>query len=107
MTFMDAEQTMLQPAVTDESLPKTDGRLQKLAPWMAGSGIAMGQALLATACSLPTVGKCVGCGSCVVGVATLCSWALKRRKADQTLREQGLEPFEIRTQREQNDNLLP
>jgi hypothetical protein len=107
MTFMDAEHTMAQPAITTDKQLKVENHLHKLAPWMAGSGIAMGQALLATACSLPTVGKCVGCGSCVVGVATLCSWALKRRKADQTLREQGLEPFEIRTQREQNDNLLP
>ncbi len=107
MTFMDAEPAVLQPVNANDKPLKVDSRIQKLAPWMAGSGIAMGQALLATACSLPTVGKCVGCGSCVVGVATLCSWALKRRKADQALREQGLEPFEIRTLPAAKDHLLP
>lgn len=69
----------------------------RLMPWLAGSGMAMGQAALATACSLPTLGKCVGCGSCVVGVATLYGWAMKNRQADRQRAEQGLEPFEIRT----------
>lgn len=72
-------------------------RLLQLAPWLAGSGIALGQAMLATACTLPTVGKCAGCGSCVVGVVALSSWAIKRRKADALAKAQGLEPFEIRT----------
>jgi len=105
MTFMDAEQTLDQATIAADKPLQVERHLQKLAPWMAGSGIAMGQAFLATACSLPTVGKCVGCGSCVVGVATLCSWALKRRKADQTLRQQGLEPFEIRTPSAAKDSL--
>lgn len=70
---------------------------QRLIPWMAGSGMAMGQAVLATACSLPTVGKCVGCGSCVVGVATLYGWAMKHKQAGRQRIQQGLEPFEIRT----------
>lgn len=107
MTFVDAEHTIIQPDIANDKTPQVPSRIQKLAPWAAGSGIAMGQALLATACSLPTMGKCVGCGSCVIGVATLCSWALKRRKTDQTLRQQGLEPFEIRSMDEQQDHLLP
>lgn len=81
--------------------------IQKLLPWLAGSGVAMGQAVLATACTLPTVGKCAGCGSCVVAVATLSTWALKRRKADaERTQRQGLEPFEIRTASTTEDQSL-
>lgn len=75
-----------------------EGVWSRLMPWLAGSGIALGQATLASACSLPTLGKCVGCGSCVVGVASLSSWALGRRKHQQALAAQGLEPFEVRSQ---------
>ena len=70
---------------------------QPLLPWLAGSGIAMGQALLATRCTVTTLGKCVGCGSCIVAVASLSTWAIKRRKADAARRAaSGLEPFEVR-----------
>lgn len=84
-------------SIADDAGIDAQSKLLQLAPWLAGSGIALGQALLATACTLPTVGKCAGCGSCVVGVAALSSWAIKRRKADALAKEQGLEPFEIRT----------
>lgn len=80
--------------------------MAKLAPWFAGSGIALGQAVLATACTLPTAGKCAGCGSCVVGVAALYSWAVKRRKTDLAMaKEHGLEPFEIRSQASQGQDI--
>ena len=69
-------------------------KLQQLAPWFAGSGIALGQAMLATGCTLSTLGKCAGCGGCIVGVATLSTWALKSKHKK---REHGLEPFEIRS----------
>lgn len=85
----------------ETSLPDTiaaDRRpWQRMMPWLAGSGMAMGQAALATACSLPTLGKCVGCGSCVVGVATLYGWATKRKQSDRLRAAQGLEPFEVRS----------
>jgi hypothetical protein len=71
--------------------------LDKVGPWLTGSGIAAGQAFLATGCSVPKIGKCVGCGSCVVAVVTLTGWALKNRKARNKQMEQGLEPFEVRT----------
>ncbi len=71
--------------------------LNKIAPWMTGSAMAAGQAFLATGCSVPKVGKCVGCGSCVVAVLTLSGWAMKRRKETKRLEQQGLEPFEIRS----------
>ncbi len=69
----------------------------KVGPWLAGSGMASGQAFLATGCSVPKIGKCVGCGSCVVAVATLAGWTIKSRKDRKKLLEQGLEPFEVRT----------
>lgn len=72
--------------------------LDKVGPWLTGSGIASGQAFLATGCSVPKIGKCVGCGSCVVAVVTLAGWAFKSRKDLRNKQvEQGLEPFEVRT----------
>lgn len=68
------------------------------APWLIGSAMAIGQAVLATACTLPTAGKCAGCGSCAVAVATLYGWANRRQSHDRKRTEDtGLEPFEIRT----------
>jgi len=67
-------------------------------PWLAGSAIAAGQAFLATGCSVPKVGKCVGCGSCIVAVASLSAWAIRHRRQNRLrLFEQGLEPFEVQT----------
>lgn len=83
----------------DKSL--TDQLLNKVGPWLAGSGIASGQAFLATGCSVPKIGKCVGCGSCIVAVVTLTGWALNNQKARKKQRELGLEPFETRTDKQQ------
>ena len=79
-------------------MKKLPSLLTTLTPWLTGSGIATGQAMLATACSVPKIGQCVGCGSCAVAVVALSGWALKNRR-DQVCKqkEQGLEPFEIRT----------
>ncbi|BCX81497.1 hypothetical protein MIT9_P1075 [Methylomarinovum caldicuralii] len=57
----------------------------KTAPWLAGAGIAGGQAGLATRCTVPQQGVCSGCGSCAVVVASLVTWAVvakKRRGGD-------------------------
>ncbi len=71
---------------------------EKVGPWMTGSGMALGQGLLATACTVPKIGHCAGCGSCIVAVVTLSGWALKKR-GEKVLDSNGdlLEPFEIRT----------
>ncbi len=75
-----------------------DQLTEKIGPWMTGSGMALGQGLLATACTVPKVGHCAGCGSCIVAVVTLSGWALKKRKEKmQDDQGQALEPFEIRT----------
>lgn len=82
-----------EPGLADASSKAS--LINAVAPWLTGSAIAAGQAFLATGCSVPKVGKCVGCGSCVVAVVTLSGWALKRRKHTQHLKQQGLEPFEV------------
>jgi len=89
----------LQNPQNDEHESVAKMRLFNLAaPWIAGSAMAAGQAFLATGCSVPKVGKCVGCGSCVVAVITLSSWAMRRRKqTKQRMQVYGLEPFEVRT----------
>jgi hypothetical protein len=73
---------------------KTVDLVEKSLPWLTGSGVALSQGLLATACTVPKMGTCAGCGSCIVAVATFAGWALKNRREKN---ENGLEPFEIRT----------
>jgi len=73
---------------------KRDDLITQSLPWITGSGVALSQGLLATACTVPKIGTCAGCGSCVVAVTTFAGWALKNRRDK---KENGLEPFEIRT----------
>jgi len=55
-----------------------------LLPWMAGAGVAVSQVALSTGCTLPRDGQCSTCGSCVVALGVLVSWAvLKKRNGDQ------------------------
>lgn len=73
---------------------KTSDLVTQTLPWLTGSGVALSQGLLATACTVPKIGTCAGCGSCIIAVATFTGLALKKRREN---REQGLEPFEIHT----------
>ena len=73
---------------------KTSDLVAQTLPWLTGSGVALSQGLLATACTVPKIGTCAGCGSCIIAVATFTGLALKKHSEK---REQGLEPFEIRT----------
>lgn len=73
---------------------KTSDLVEKSLPWLTGSGVALSQGLLATACTVPKIGTCAGCGSCIIAVATFAGLALKKRREQNA---QGLEPFEIRT----------
>ncbi|BCX89118.1 hypothetical protein MIN45_P1488 [Methylomarinovum tepidoasis] len=52
----------------------------KTVPWLAGVGIAGGQAGLATRCTVPQQGLCSGCGSCAVVAASLVTWAVMAKK---------------------------
>ena len=62
---------------------KITQKLNKAAPWLAGSGIASGTALLSVACTVPKTGFCSTCGSCFVALFSLGGWAvIKNRKGD-------------------------
>jgi hypothetical protein len=76
---------------------KTSDLINQSLPWLTGSGVALSQGLLATACTVPKIGTCAGCGSCIIAVVTLTGLALKKQREK---REQGLEPFESRTRDE-------
>ncbi len=51
-------------------------QLQRLLPWGAGAGFAVGQMGLTTSCTVITQGQCVGCAGCVVALVSLVSWSL-------------------------------
>jgi len=57
--------------------------LSKTAPWLAGVGMAAGQAAVATRCTVPEQGTCVGCCSCLVVIGSLASWALQNKRQQQ------------------------
>lgn len=52
----------------------------KALPWLAGAGFATGQILAATRCSVPEQGQCSACGSCVIALGSLVTWALVRQR---------------------------
>lgn len=60
--------------MTQKKAPQS--RLQRLLPWGAGAGFAVGQMGLTTSCTVVTQGQCVGCAGCVVALASLVSWGL-------------------------------
>lgn len=55
-------------------------RNEKLLPWMAGAGFAVGQIIISTNCTVPQQGRCSSCGGCVVAVAAIVGWALHKKK---------------------------
>jgi len=55
----------------------------KTAPWLAGVGMAAGQAAVATRCTVPEQGTCVGCCSCLVVIGSLATWAIQANKQQQ------------------------
>ena len=57
-------------------MSQKETRLQRLLPWGAGAGFAVGQMGLTTSCTVITQGQCVGCAGCVVALVSLVSWGL-------------------------------
>ena len=55
----------------------------KAAPWLGGVGMAVGQAAVATRCTVPEQGTCVGCCSCLVLIGSLATWAIHAKKQQQ------------------------
>jgi len=63
---------------------KTNKVLKTVAPWLAGSGIAVGHILTSSNCTIPQTGQCTSCGSCVVALGSLVGWAvIKNKNSDQ------------------------
>lgn len=52
----------------------------KAMPWMTGAGFAIGHIAVTSNCTLTTQGRCVSCGSCVIALISIVSWAKFKRK---------------------------
>lgn len=57
-------------------------RVQQVAPWLAGAGMAVGHAAVSSSCTIPQQGRCSSCGSCVIVVGSLAFWALARKQQE-------------------------
>lgn len=56
---------------------------QKVLPWLAGAGMALGHAAVSANCTVPQQGRCAACGSCILVVGSLVAWAtVKKRRGD-------------------------
>ncbi|VAX09031.1 hypothetical protein MNBD_GAMMA25-108 [hydrothermal vent metagenome] len=55
-------------------------QLKVAAPWIAGAGLALGHIAITTNCTLTTQGRCSTCGSCVIAIVSLVSWAIFRNR---------------------------
>jgi len=55
-------------------------RHEKLLPWAAGAGLAVSHIVVSSNCTLPKEGRCSSCGSCVVALTALVSWALYKKR---------------------------
>jgi len=64
---------------------KISEKVNKIAPWLAGSGIASGTALLSVACTVPKTGLCSTCGSCFVAIFSLGGWAFIKNKSGDSI----------------------
>jgi len=57
----------------------TKSLLIKASPWIAGAGIAVGHIMTSSNCTLPQQGKCSTCGSCIIAIGSLITWALAKK----------------------------
>ena len=63
----------------------------KAAPWLGGVGMAVGQAAVATRCTIPEQGTCMGCGSCLVVIGSLATWAIHAKKQQQIETQENIQ----------------
>lgn len=55
----------------------------KVMPWLAGAGFALGHIAVTSNCTLTTQGRCISCGSCVIALGSIVAWAkLKKRRSE-------------------------
>jgi hypothetical protein len=64
--------------------------INKIMPWMAGAGFALGHIALTSNCTLTTQGRCISCGGCIIALGSIVAWAkLKQGADDFFIDEQG------------------
>ena len=55
----------------------------RVMPWLAGAGFALGHIAVTSNCTLTTQGRCISCGSCVIALGSIVAWAkLKKRRSE-------------------------
>ena len=63
----------------------------KIMPWMAGAGFALGHIAVTSNCTLTTQGRCISCGSCIIALGSIVAWAkLKKHRDDFFIDDQGI-----------------
>ncbi|WP_255556261.1 hypothetical protein ABZN20_17190 [Methylococcus sp. ANG] len=84
------------PLVAEDAaeLPRASGMLghplvRKILPWLAGAGMGLGHAAVASSCTVPQQGRCSSCGSCILVVGSLAAWALSRKKGQGAFYEES------------------
>ena len=63
-----------------EKTQQTNELATKTLPWLFGAGIAAGNLMTASNCTIPQQGKCAVCGGCVVALGSLVAWAVVKNK---------------------------
>jgi hypothetical protein len=81
-------------AVEAAESPQASGMLghplvRKALPWLAGAGMGLGHAAVASNCTVPQQGRCSSCGSCIVVVGSLAAWALSRKRGQGAFYEES------------------
>ena len=59
--------------------------LSRTAPWLAGAGLALGHIATTSNCTLPQQGRCSTCGSCIIALGALVTWAVLKKTKDDDL----------------------
>ena len=63
--------------------PNNKLTFNKIMPWMAGAGFALGHIAVTSNCTLTTQGRCISCGGCIVALGSIVAWAkLKKHRDD-------------------------
>lgn len=53
---------------------------KKVFPWLAGAAMGLGHIAVSTHCTIPQQGRCAACGSCILVVGSLVSWAIWKQR---------------------------
>ncbi len=62
--------------------PNNKLTFNKVMPWMAGAGFALGHIAATSNCTLTTQGRCISCGGCIVALGSIVIWAKSKKHRD-------------------------